>query len=373
MRPKVIWIAHEGNVSGANFCLLEFMAIAKQEGWESLLLLPAQGSMLEAAEKIGIPTKIVHFYAWIRRIEEPFFNANFLKRLLRNCFAVAQIIKIILKEKPTHIFTNTSVINIGAWAAALTFKKHFWYIHEMGQEDFGFKLPWGKLSYRFMKWTSTKLLTNSYHLQKKYLNIYPSLPIEVVRYAVEIEPKAEAISWQLHQPVKLLLMGQVIENKGHLIAVRALKLLLGKGYNTTLTIVGSTQDQVFYQQLIALIHELNITNFVQFQSHTNQIATVYHAHHLLLMCSKCEAFGRVTIEAMKLGLPVVGANTGGTAELIVPDETGYLYPQPNAEALAMQIVKAIEQPELRNKIIDAAKQFAFKTTGRKPIIEAFNS
>ncbi|MFM2359365.1 MAG: hypothetical protein RLY16_1358 [Bacteroidota bacterium] len=373
MKPKVIWIAHEGNVSGANFCLLEFMAIAKQEGWESLLLLPAQGSMLEAAAKIGIPTKIVHYYSWVRKIEEPFFNQKFIKRLLRNSFAVAQIIKIILKEKPTHIFTNTSVINIGAWAAALTFKKHFWYIHEMGQEDFGFKLPWGKLSYQFMKWTSTKLLTNSYHLQKKYLNIYPSLPIEVVRYAVEIEPKAEAIPWQLHQPVKLLLMGQVIENKGHLFAVKALKCLLDEGLKVTLTIVGSTQDQVFYQRLRALIEELGIGTYVNFHPHTNDIASIYHAHHLLLMCSKCEAFGRVTIEAMKLGLPVVGANTGGTAELIKADVTGYLYQQDDANALATQIKKAIHQTDTRAKIIIAAKEFAFNTTGRKPIIEAFNN
>lgn len=36
-----------------------------------------------------------------------------------------------------------------------------------------------------------------------------------------------------------------------------------------------------------------------------------------LVCSRSEAFGRVTIESMMSSNPVIGANTGGTKELII--------------------------------------------------------
>ena len=45
-----------------------------------------------------------------------------------------------------------------------------------------------------------------------------------------------------------------------------------------------------------------------------------------LMCSSSEAFGRTTVEAMKLGRPVIGADAGGTAELVRDGWNGLLYP-----------------------------------------------
>ena len=46
---------------------------------------------------------------------------------------------------------------------------------------------------------------------------------------------------------------------------------------------------------------------------------------VLLMCSRYDAFGRVTVEAMKLGKPVIGAKSGGTTELISEGFNGLLY------------------------------------------------
>ena len=46
---------------------------------------------------------------------------------------------------------------------------------------------------------------------------------------------------------------------------------------------------------------------------------------ILLMCSRCEGFGRVTVEAMQRGIPVIGLNTGGTSELVKDGFNGYLF------------------------------------------------
>ena len=43
------------------------------------------------------------------------------------------------------------------------------------------------------------------------------------------------------------------------------------------------------------------------------------------MSSPYEAFGRVTIEYMMAGLPVIGRNGGATPEIIKENETGMLY------------------------------------------------
>ena len=58
---------------------------------------------------------------------------------------------------------------------------------------------------------------------------------------------------------------------------------------------------------------------------------------VVLMCSRREAFGRVTVEGMKLGKPVIGTRSGGTPEIVQEGETGFLYAPGDAQELAAKI------------------------------------
>ena len=75
---------------------------------------------------------------------------------------------------------------------------------------------------------------------------------------------------------------------------------------------------------IQTVYPYNLEEKVAFKSFVSQPEIEISNHHALLTCSNCEAFGRVTIEAMKLGVPVIGANTGGCPEAINDETTGYV-------------------------------------------------
>jgi glycosyltransferase involved in cell wall biosynthesis len=49
------------------------------------------------------------------------------------------------------------------------------------------------------------------------------------------------------------------------------------------------------------------------------------------MCSKNEALGRVTIEAMSRGTPVIGFDNAGTSEIIKHAYNGFLYKEGASE------------------------------------------
>jgi hypothetical protein len=71
-----------------------------------------------------------------------------------------------------------------------------------------------------------------------------------------------------------------------------------------------------------------------------------------------EAFGRVTVEAMLLGKPVVGAASGGTIEIIDDTSTGFLF-EPGDIEKATDIVEMLyKDPTLRKRIGIAAKKQA---------------
>jgi glycosyltransferase involved in cell wall biosynthesis len=79
------------------------------------------------------------------------------------------------------------------------------------------------------------------------------------------------------------------------------------------------------------------------------------------MCSRCEAFGRVTVEAMKLGLAVVGSNTGGTLDIVQHDVNGLLYEAGDVQDLARKIAEIILDPIRRMRLSLNATMHAHKT------------
>ena len=95
-----------------------------------------------------------------------------------------------------------------------------------------------------------------------------------------------------------------------------------------------------------LIDEYGIGDRVEFVTWVRDPSPYMRAADVLLMCSRMEAFGRVTVEAMQLGRPVIGARSGGTTELIRDGETGLLFEVANPTDLAQKIHQLYERRDL---------------------------
>ena len=76
--------------------------------------------------------------------------------------------------------------------------------------------------------------------------------------------------------------------------------------------------------------------------------------NVVLMCSDSEAFGRVTVEALKSGRPVVGTRSGGTTESISDGVNGLLFPPGNAQELASALRRLATEPGLLARLSDNA-------------------
>jgi glycosyltransferase involved in cell wall biosynthesis len=370
---KIVWVAHESNKSGANLFLLEYVELLSKVGYNQLVIIPHRGNMQMELDKLGVASKVIHYYSWVRPVDRSLSITLILKRNGRNLIAFLNFVKLFFEFKPNVVFTNTSVINIGAIAAMFYKAKHLWYIHEMGEEDFNFKLPWGKFSYIFMNAVSHKLLTNSEHLRKKYVDQFDKINIEVLRNIVKVYDYNPVIKFNQGDTIKLLLLGQITEAKGHLIAIQAISLLRLKGYPVELSIVGTANDDIFFQKMKSNVTSLSLTKFIHYSGYSEDVSNLISNHHALLMCSKCEAFGRVTAEAMKIGIPVIGSNTCGTKELIDHKKTGMLFDTGSSQSLANEIKELFDNVNLREEIVIAAKQKIETLLGERHIVNFFNN
>ncbi|ESQ48354.1 hypothetical protein EUTSA_v10020188mg [Eutrema salsugineum] len=137
---------------------------------------------------------------------------------------------------------------------------------------------------------------------------------------------------------KLLLSGNVTQKQDF-------KLLLGS--------VGSKSNKVAYvkEMLSFLSNNGNLSNSVLWTLATTRVASLYSAADVYVTNSQGigETFGRVTIEAMAYGLPVLGTDAGGTKEIVEHNVTGLLHPvgRPGNKVLAQNLLFLLRNPSTR--------------------------
>ena len=107
------------------------------------------------------------------------------------------------------------------------------------------------------------------------------------------------------------------------------------------------------------VKDLGLQNRVQFLGFRRDVPQLMASCDLVTHTSTApEPFGRVIVEAMLSGTPVIAAAAGGALELVEPNCTGWLCPPNDASALAKQICSVLAHPELTQTITQTAHQRA---------------
>ncbi len=157
-----------------------------------------------------------------------------------------------------------------------------------------------------------------------------------------------------------VICGRICRYKGQLEAIEAVRLLRQDGYEIYLHIAGSLKAAVpgYLKALEQKIETDGLNQYVVFEDQVSDMAAFRENMHIELMCSECEPFGRVTVEGMRSGLVVIGANTGGTVDIIEDGITGLLYEQGNAKDLAEKIKTVIGDRYFADSLIKNAVNFS---------------
>ena len=169
----------------------------------------------------------------------------------------------------------------------------------------------------------------------------------------------------LHLPsTKFLIgvVGRLDEKKGQLEVIQALSLLKETEKNIHVVFIGDktkNEADAYVQKLNDSIELNHLQDKASFLPHQSDIQKLYGAFDLVIVPSWEETFGTVTIEAMASGVPIIGSNTAGTAE-ILGNET-YLFQAKNPEDLSSTLFNVIQYDTLRAKwAVDLQHKFQNK-------------
>jgi glycosyltransferase involved in cell wall biosynthesis len=142
-------------------------------------------------------------------------------------------------------------------------------------------------------------------------------------------------------------VGRLSQEKGHRFLIAAMPEILAQEPQAQLLVVGSGPLEA---ELRAQVEALDLTEHVQFLGYMQDVQTAFSRMDVLIVPSLSEAFSLVTLEGMMMELPVVGARTGGIAEIIIDDETGLLVPPGDSAALAEACRYLLSRPDVARQM-----------------------
>ena len=131
--------------------------------------------------------------------------------------------------------------------------------------------------------------------------------------------------------------------------------------NTKALIVGAPDstpsNQAYYQKLQQLVSELRLSDHVVFTGFRTDVSSIMAASDIVVhSSSEPEPFGRVVVEALLAGRPVVATAAGGVLDIVEDQVTGLLVPPKNAALMAKAIQQLLQNREQARAIGQRAQQ-----------------
>jgi glycosyltransferase involved in cell wall biosynthesis len=357
---KILFLDQSGKPGGAELCLLD---VAKEYRDRCLVCLFAEGSFRKMLEAEQIPVKVLATPLSIQK------NSNVLQGL----YSIGQLMPLVvnvarLSRQYDLIYANTQkALVVGALASILSRRPLVYHLHDILSTEH-FSRTNQRIAVTLANRCASLVIANSQASQTAFIaaggqqkltqvvyNGFNSSCYQVAR------SQRDATRQTLGLSTEDFVVGhfsRLAPWKGQHILIEALSHCSS---SVRVILVGDALfgEQDYVQQLRKQVTEMGLEQRVQFLGFRSDVADLMAACDLVAHTSTApEPFGRVIVEAMLSGTPVVAAAAGGAIELVEHEVTGWLVTPGDSLKLAMIIQQCYEQPDRVRMIVEQTQKLA---------------
>lgn len=359
VRPKkILFIHHFSGLGGAERFLVSVWKNLDKE-FEAVFLNQEAGELSEEAGKLGLPVYALPMKGWRKS-----------KYMLHNFFTARKLDRLCRELKIDGICSGCYRVTPYAVKVAARRKiPCLTILQDLAESD--------KLD-KFRVFACDRLVAVSKCVADSARGRY-SGEIDVVYNGIdcaEFRPAGgkSTLRAELGIPEGSPVVGMIahiVPWKGHRVFLRAMQEVNRGCPEACFVIVGESlyKHELDVGQLKEEAVRLGIDRHVIFVGGRKDIARVLRGMDIFVHPADREPFGRVVIEAMASGLPVVATRCGGPEEIITHGQTGLLVEKGDAPAIAAETLRLLRDDKLRGRLGLAARErardeFSVEKTGR---------
>jgi glycosyltransferase involved in cell wall biosynthesis len=201
----------------------------------------------------------------------------------------------------------------------------------------------------------------------------PSGRIDVVHDGIDVEKiqnrppiDLHAEYWLPHGVPVVVNVGALVGHKGQRYLIDAMPLVLREVPDAHLIIFGEGDLRPALERQVK---HLSLVKRVLLPGFREDVLSLMKTADLFVMSSVTEGLGSAVLDAMAMGLAVVGTTAGGIPEAVVPAVTGELVEPSDPKLLAAAMVKLLKDPELRRAYGDAGRSHVANNFGVDRFVE----
>jgi len=332
-KKKILLVVGSINQGGAEFQLLSLARLLQSKGLNiEVLALTDYDYFSPYIKEHGIR------YSCVSN------EGGTLKRLTR-------AVKQIIKKKPDLVISYIKRVSQVSIAARVLSGFRFKLIIS---ERTSLVKPRHDLFYFNLALLANKVTVNSTSKYAYIKNRFPLLKdrTEFVPNIIDIK-KFLTVQLSKHEfeHVRISYVGRISPEKNLLNLVKAIRIIVDKGYVVTLSLVGEANNKKYLQEVFNLINKLKLESIVKYEGPTHDVTEVYKKTDLLCLVSIFEGFSNELSEAIASGIPVIASDIEENRFLVEDRINGFLIDSNDPVCLAAGIEKFLQLTPIEIEII----------------------
>lgn len=363
-----------GAAGGAALSTIGLMQALDELDVESSAVCDAAGTAEEYEQLRQATHGRVEFtplYWWNRKIrskawKRPLLEARQIVRTGRARTSAKRVAQFAQGHGADLIHTNTVLTPEGGLAARRLRLPHVWHVRELLGPGQPFRLPLeGPRFGEYMQRHCSKLVANSHITASHIRSWVPANLLAVIPNGIDISRFVPRTTRRSTRPFVVAMVASLTSRwKKHSVFIEAASRVSRdipaefRIYGHDPSHAGRTPGDAYTDDLHALARARGVADRLKWQGYVGDQAQIMSEIDLLMHPATAESFGRVIVEAMAAGVPVVTVQAGGAAEIVEHGSSGFLATPDDADEIARYIEQLFRDPELYSRLAAAGRMRA---------------
>lgn len=347
---KLMFLHSSSELYGSDKSLYNLINNLDKSKFQCIVVLPEEGPLVDLISNIDNTKVVINRIATLRR--KNLSIKGMLEYIKDFCKSTRDMKSLIKENEVDVVYTNTSVVFPGAFAAKIMGKKNVWHVREIISSKFE-----RTVIKCIINTLADVIIANSKATGASISHNYKK--VKVVYNAIELDDTIKNKVDGKSSVVTIGMAGRINRWKGQKLFVDMAKLVFEKNRNVRFLIAGDVYkgEDAILEDLKKYISNNNMDKHIKLLGRVEDMTSFYDSLDIFVLPSiQPEPFGLVVLEAMDREVPVIATNHGGPVEIIENNKDGFLVDYKDATEMSKIVDMLINNEKLRDDIAKSAKE-----------------